>query len=433
MWFEKTVAELLPEGSVCKACGNATFTKETDILDVWFDSGVSHAAVLEHRPYLRWPADLYLEGSDQHRGWFHSALLTAVGTRGRAPYQAVLTHGFVVDASGKKMSKSIGNVIAPKKVVDKYGAEILRLWVSASDYRDDIRISDNILNQLSDAYRRIRNTCRFMLGNLHDFDPERNAAPFEAMTRMDRYVLHRLQKLVDKTQKAYATYDFHIVHHALYNFCTVDLSAFYLDVLKDRLYTSPAASPERRSAQTVMYAVLDALVRLMAPILPFTAEEIWRHMPAVHEKEASIHLALYPAIKHEWIDPDLAAEWQSLLAVRSEVTRALEEARAQKQIGHPLDARVVISAEDALYRLLLSYQEDLRPLFIVSQVVLLASQTLSPAYVSQEIAGLSIQVSPAEGAKCERCWVYDTGVGSHSEHATLCPRCLAAIDAAGPA
>ena len=287
----------MPKGSVCKACGNATFTKETDILDVWFDSGVSHAAVLEHRPYLRWPADLYLEGSDQHRGWFHSALLTAVGTRGRAPYQAVLTHGFVVDASGKKMSKSIGNVIAPKKVVDKYGAEILRLWVSASDYRDDIRISDNILNQLSDAYRRIRNTCRFMLGNLHDFDPEKDAAPFDAMSRMDRYILHRLQKLVDKTQKAYATYDFHIVHHALYNFCTVDLSAFYLDVLKDRLYTSPAASLERRSAQTVMYAVLDALVRLMAPILPFTAEEIWRHMPAVSEKEASIHLALYPAIQ----------------------------------------------------------------------------------------------------------------------------------------
>jgi len=433
VWFEKTVEELLPKGSVCKACGNAAFTKETDILDVWFDSGVSHAAVLEHRPYLRWPADLYLEGSDQHRGWFHSALLTAVGTRGRAPYQAVLTHGFVVDASGKKMSKSVGNVIAPKKVVDKYGAEILRLWVSASDYRDDIRISDNILNQLSDAYRRIRNTCRFMLGNLYDFDPESDAAPFDAMPRMDRYILHRLQKLVDKTQKAYATYDFHIVHHALYNFCTVDLSAFYLDVLKDRLYTSPAASPERRNAQTVMYAVLDALVRLMAPILPFTAEEIWRYMPAVKEKEASIHLALYPAVNPQWMDPALAEQWQTLLAIRGEVTRALEEARAQKQIGHPLDARVLISAGDALYRLLLSYQEDLKPLFIVSQVVLLESRPLSPAYVSQEIAGLSIQISPAEGSKCERCWVYDPGVGAHPEHVTLCPRCLAAIETTVPA
>jgi isoleucyl-tRNA synthetase len=433
VWFEKTVEELLPKGSVCSACGNKTFTRETDILDVWFDSGVSHAAVLEHRPYLRWPADLYLEGSDQHRGWFHSALLTAVGTRGRAPYQAVLTHGFVVDASGKKMSKSVGNVIAPKKVVDKYGAEILRLWVSASDYRDDIRISDNILNQLSDAYRRIRNTCRFILGNLHDFDPERDSAPFDSMSRMDRYILHRLQKLVDKTQKGYATYDFHIVHHALYNFCTVDLSAFYLDVLKDRLYTSPAASAERRCAQTVMHAVLDALVRIMAPILPFTAEEIWRYMPAVHEKESSIHLALYPAIKPEWIDPALAEEWQTLLSVRSEVTRALEEARVQKQIGHPLDARVMISADDVLYRLLLSYQEDLRPLFIVSQIFLLESQPLSPAYISQEIAGLSIQVSPAEGVKCERCWIYDTGVGSHPEHATLCPRCMVAINATVPA
>ena len=433
VWFEKTVEELLPKGSVCSACGNKTFTRETDILDVWFDSGVSHAAVLEHRPYLRWPADLYLEGSDQHRGWFHSALLTAVGTRGQAPYQAVLTHGFVVDASGKKMSKSVGNVIAPKKVVDKYGAEILRLWVSASDYRDDIRISDNILNQLSDAYRRIRNTCRFILGNLHDFDPERDSAPFDSMSRMDRYILHRLQKLVDKTQKGYATYDFHIVHHALYNFCTVDLSAFYLDVLKDRLYTSPAASAERRCAQTVMHVVLDALVRIMAPILPFTAEEIWRYMPAVHEKESSIHLALYPAIKPEWIDPARAEEWQTLLSVRSEVTRALEEARVQKQIGHPLDARVTISADDVLYRLLLPYQEDLRPLFIVSQIVLLESQPLSPAYISQEIAGLSIQVSPAEGAKCERCWIYDTGVGSHPEHATLCPRCMVAINATVPA
>jgi isoleucyl-tRNA synthetase len=428
VWFEKTVEELLPKGSVCKACGSATFTKETDILDVWFDSGVSHAAVLEYRPYLRWPADLYLEGSDQHRGWFHSALLTAVGTRGRAPYQAVLTHGFVVDAAGKKMSKSVGNVIAPKKVVDKYGAEILRLWVSASDYRDDIRISDNILNQLSDAYRRIRNTCRFMLGNLHDFDPDRNAAAFDAMPRMDRYILHRLQNLVDKTQKAYAAYDFHIVHHALYNFCTVELSAFYLDVLKDRLYTSPAESSERRCAQTVMYAVLDAMVRLMAPILPFTAEEIWRYMPMVPGKETSVHLTLYPAVKPQWMNPTLAKDWQSLLAVRGEVTRALEEARVQKQIGHPLDARITISAADAMYDLLLSYQEDLRSLFIVSQVLLTASQPLSPAYVSQEIAGLSIQVMPAEGEKCERCWVYDPGVGAHAEHKTLCPRCLAAID-----
>lgn len=429
VWFEKSVEELLPEGAVCPACGHDTFTKETDILDVWFDSGVSHAAVLEHRPYLRWPADLYLEGSDQHRGWFHSALLTAVGTRGRAPYQAVLTHGFVVDAAGKKMSKSVGNVIAPKKVVDKYGAEILRLWVSASDYRDDIRISDNILNQLSDAYRRIRNTCRFMLGNLHDYHPDTDAAALESMTRMDRYIMHRLQKLVDKTRKAYATYDFHIVHHALYHFCTVELSAFYLDVLKDRLYTSPTASAERRSAQTVMHALLDALVRLMAPILPFTAEEIWRHMPAVSEKEASIHLAIFPAVQAQCMDAALADEWERLIAVRGEVTKALEEARARKQIGHPLDARVALSADDALHALLASYRDDLRSLFIVSRVDLTADPSLDPSFESQEISGLRIQVSPAGGEKCERCWVYDPAVGAHPEHATLCPRCLAAIGA----
>ncbi len=428
VWFEKTIEELLPKGAVCQACGNTAFTKETDILDVWFDSGVSHAAVLEYRSYLRWPADLYLEGSDQHRGWFHSALLTAVGTRGRAPYQAVLTHGFVVDANGKKMSKSVGNVIAPKKVVDKYGAEILRLWVSASDYRDDIRISDNILNQLSDAYRRIRNTCRFMLGNLHDYDPDRDAADFEAMPRMDRYILHRLQKLIEKNRKAYATYDFHIVHHALYNFCTVELSAFYLDVLKDRLYTSPAGSSARRCAQTVMYAVLDALVRLMAPILPFTAEEIWRYMPAVPGKEASVHMTLYPVVQSGWMNSSLSEEWQRLLSVRGEVTRALEEARVQKQIGHPLDARVTISAVDAMHDLLLSYQEDLPFLFIVSQVVLLDAEPLSPAFVSQEIATLRIQVTPAEGKKCERCWVYHPDVGCHPEHTTLCPRCLNAIE-----
>ena len=428
VWFEKSTAELLPPHAVCQSCGGTAFIKENDILDVWFDSGVSHAAVLEQRPYLRWPADLYLEGSDQHRGWFHSALLTAVGTRGQAPYRSVLTHGFVVDAAGKKMSKSIGNVIAPKKVVDKFGAEILRLWVSASDYRDDIRISDNILNQLSDAYRRIRNTCRFILGNLYDFNPEKDAAVFTAMTRMDRYILHRLQKLLNKAQTAYAAYDFHVVYHALYHFCSVDLSAFYLDVLKDRLYTSPAGAPERRTSQTVMYIILDSLVRIMAPILPFTAEEIWRYMPVVSEKEVSIHLMSFPQANEEWLDETLAEEWQMLLAVRAEVTKALEDARVQKLIGHPLDAQITLSADDALYRHLLSYQTDLRALFIVSRVMLMKSAPLSPAFVSHDMEGLYIQVLPADGKKCERCWVYDPDVGSHAEHPGLCPRCQSAIE-----
>ena len=278
---------LLPEGTKCDACGNGAFTKESDILDVWFDSGVSHVAVLEERSYLRWPADLYLEGSDQHRGWFHSAILTAVGTRNKAPYKAVLTHGYVVDADGKKMSKSLGNIVAPIEVIEKYGAEILRLWVSASDYRDDIRISDKFLKQLSDAYRRIRNTCRFLLGNLSDFDPAKDAVPYKSMLEIDKFALHRLQKIIERTRRAYDAYEFHTIYHTIYNYCTLDLGAFYLDVLKDRLYTSPPKSQVRRSAQTVLAVMADVLVRLMAPILSFTAEELWKFMPQNNEDEES--------------------------------------------------------------------------------------------------------------------------------------------------
>ena len=296
IWYERDAAGLLPEDTICDSCGSRTFVKETDILDVWFDSGVSHAAVLESRSNLKWPADLYLEGSDQHRGWFHSSLLTAVGTRNGAPYDAVLTHGFVVDEEGKKMSKSLGNIIAPKAVIDRYGAEILRLWVSATDYRDDIRISEKILKQLSDAYRRIRNTCRFMLGNLYDFDPAKDAVPYESMQEIDRYIVHALQGLIEKTLNAYDSYELHVIYHSLYNFCTLDLSSFYLDILKDRLYTSPQASQKRRSAQTAIYKVLDAIVRVMAPVLPFTAEEVWLYMPSVKEKEESINLARLPRL-----------------------------------------------------------------------------------------------------------------------------------------
>ena len=313
IWFEKDVSELLPDDTKCKACGSGQFIKETDILDVWFDSGVSHAAVLEQRPYLRWPADLYLEGSDQHRGWFHSALLTAVGTRGRAPYDAVLTHGFVVDADGRKMSKSIGNVISPSEVIEKYGTEILRLWVSASDYREDIRISDNILKQLTDAYRRIRNTSRFMLGNLFDFDPEKDAVDFDSMPEIDRFALHKLQLIVEKARAAYEAYEFHVIYHSLYNYCTLDLSALYLDILKDRLYTSASQSTDRRSAQSVLYIVLETIAQLMAPILPFTSDEIWRFMPAKNGRESSIHLALLPDINPAFKDDALFQRWEFLL------------------------------------------------------------------------------------------------------------------------
>jgi len=431
IWFEKPAAELLPAGAVCKGCGGRNLEKETDILDVWFDSGVSHAAVLEQRPNLKWPADLYLEGSDQHRGWFHSSLLTAVGTRGRAPYRSVLTHGFVVDAEGKKMSKSLGNIIAPKEVIDHYGAEILRLWVSASDYRDDIRISDKILDQLSDAYRRIRNTCRFLLGNLADFDPARDRVAPALMPEIDRFALHRLQTLIQRARRAYDTYEFHLIYHSLYNFCTVELSAFYLDILKDRLYTSPQSSLERRSAQTVLFVLADGMVRLMAPVLPFTAEEIWKFMPADDSREASVHLAALPAVSADCQDLALAQKWERILDVRGEVSKAVEGARVEKRVGHSLDAAVTISAGESLYQLLDPYRQELRSILIVSQVTLVKDQDLPGAYVSAEIDGLQIGVEPAEGDKCERCWVHEPAVGSLPEHPTICPRCRRALAESG--
>jgi len=428
IWYEKEAKDLLPADMVCPECGSATFRKETDILDVWFDSGVSHAAVLESRDYLEWPADLYLEGSDQHRGWFHSSLLTAVGTRNQAPYDAVLTHGFVVDEEGKKMSKSVGNVIAPKEVIDKYGAEILRLWVCASDYRDDIRISDNILKQLSDAYRRIRNTCRFMLGNLSDFSPETDSVPYESMLEIDRYILHTLQELIEKNLKAYDLYEHHVIYHSLHNFCTLDLSAFYLDILKDRLYTSPPESIGRRSAQSAIYILLDAIVKLMAPILPFTAEEVWQFMPEINDKAFSIHLLLLPEVKASYKDPELAMRWGKIVGVRDEALKALEVARAQKQIGHSLDANVTIIVPDSLYDDIYPYENELRSLLIVSGAVLKKGEAPSGAYQSETVEGLSIQVKKAGGEKCERCWVYDPTVGSNTEQPTICTRCLKALE-----
>ncbi len=432
IWFEKNASEILGDDTACSECGHKGFVKENDILDVWFDSGVSHAAVLEERgTILNWPADLYLEGSDQHRGWFHSALLTAVGTRDKAPYKAVLTHGFVVDAHGKKMSKSIGNVIPPDKIIKQYGAEILRLWVSASDYRDDVRISDNILKQLSDAYRRIRNTCRFMMGNLFDFNPENDAVSFDAMPEIDRFALHKLKGLIQKVSKAYERYEFHTIYHGLYNYCTLDLSAFYLDVLKDRLYTSPPLSAERRSAQTVMWILLDSIAKMMAPILPFTSEEIWKHMPSHSKKESSIHLADFPLPDNIWQNNALSEKWEQLLLIRGEVTKALEHARGKKMIGHPLDAEVTINSETDLHKLLMAYAEELKGIFIVSRVLLVQNDSLEGAYESDTIQALKIKVAPAPGEKCERCWIYDTTVGSSASHPTVCKRCEDALGIIG--
>ena len=424
IWFDWSAEKLLPAGTKCPKCGAASFDKENDILDVWFDSGVSHAAVLEPNQKLSSPADMYLEGSDQHRGWFHSSLLESVGTRGVAPYRNVLTHGFVVDGSGRKMSKSVGNVVAPEEVIKKYGAEILRLWVAAQDYRDDIRISQEILTRLSEAYRRIRNTCKYILGNLSDFDPAKDAVNPSEMPEIDRWALHQLELLKEKVLSCYEEYEFHVLYHAVNGFCTVDMSSFYLDILKDRVYTSKADSLQRRSAQTVMYRILDSLLRLIAPVLSFTADEAWQYLPGEHE--SSVHLAAFPALQPELKDETLVERWERIMKVRAEVSKALEQARVAKTIGHSLDAMVVISAEAELLTFLSEYAEELAAIFIVSKVELVAD-IVGESYLAESIAGLNIFVDAAPGSKCERCWCYSEELGSHSEHAAICPKCTAAV------
>ncbi|MGH7351093.1 MAG: isoleucine--tRNA ligase [Candidatus Methylomirabilales bacterium] len=419
VWFLKGPQELLPPGTRCPRCEGTQFSKEDDILDVWFDSGVSQAAVLETRPDQHWPAEMYLEGSDQHRGWFHSSLLAAVGTRGRAPYKEVLTHGFVVDGEGRKMSKSLGNVIAPQEVMSSYGAEILRLWVAAEDYRDDVRLSAEILSRLVEGYRRIRNTCRYLLGNLYDFDPRQHLVPREALLEIDRFILHRLQKLAGRLLRAYEKYEFHTLFHALHNFCAVDLSAFYLDVLKDRVYTSAATSPERRAAQTAMFLLLEGITRLMAPVLSFTADEVWRYLPRRGGEAGSVHLAEFPQVDETVLDEALGERWERLLGVRDEVLKVLEAARQRKLIGNALEAKVEILAGHALLPFLRGYAKDLPTIFIVSAVDLKPAPAGSPE--------LSVVVHRAPGKKCERCWVYRESVGQSAEYPTVCDRCVTVL------
>jgi isoleucyl-tRNA synthetase len=426
-WYLRSEAELLPSGVRCTRCGGAAFRKGTDTLDVWFDSGCSHAAVLETRPELRWPAELYLEGSDQHRGWFHSSLLEAMATRGAPPYKAVLTCGFVVDGEGRKMSKSVGNVVSPEELLPKYGAEVLRLWVAAEDYTEDIRLSGEILERLADAYRRLRNTCRFLLGNLGDFDPVRHRQPYERLDEVDRFILDRLARLIDRVGRAYEEYQFHTVFHAVHNFCAVDLSALYLDIIKDRLYTSAPDDPRRRAAQTASYDILSALLRLLAPILSFTAEEAWRHVPG--GKAESIHLERFPEVPLTWVDDTLEQEWKRLLEVRREIAKALEAARARGLIGSGLEAAVTVArAPEDLPELLARKRELLPTLLIVSQVSLApGSEPAGVQYESQEIPGLVIGVDHARGAKCARCWMWSEAVGVDAEHPTLCERCVAVL------
>ncbi|MDO9527938.1 MAG: isoleucine--tRNA ligase [Syntrophales bacterium] len=424
VWFERETEDLLPGGTVCPVCHGKDFKKETNILDVWFDSGVSHAAVLEKRSDLRSPADMYLEGSDQHRGWFHSSLLESVGTRGVAPYKSVLTHGFVVDGEGKKMSKSVGNVIDSKEIIDQYGAEILRLWVAAEDYRSDIRISDEILKRLVDAYRRIRNTSRYILGNLYDFHCKKDMVPYDEMEGIDRWALHRLTEVIQRVTKAYDNYQFHIVYYTLYNFCTVDLSSLYLDVLKDRLYTSRPASKARRSAQSAMYLMLDSMIRLMAPILTFTVEEVWASLPNYDGKEESIYLTQFPEVNLEYLDDNLNEKWKALISLRSEVSKAIEIARQKKVVGHSLDVCVEMFAPEKLRKFLVECREEITTLLIVSQVNIIDRDEIKDPYRSDEFDGLKIGVSKASGEKCERCWIYSETVGVDGNHPVICEKCL---------
>ncbi len=429
VWFTKPSSELLPPGTACRKCGKKNLEKEMDILDVWFDSGVSQAAVLKQRRELSWPADLYLEGSDQHRGWFQSSLLASVGTTGRAPYGAVLTHGFTVDGTGKKMSKSAGNVVAPQEVIDKYGAEVLRLWVSAADYRDDIRISQEILTHLAEAYRRIRNTCRYLLGNLYDFDPHKDFVPFEQRLEIDQWAGLKLQYLINRVGSGYNNFEFHIVFHSIHNFCAVEMSAFYLDILKDRLYTAKAASKERRSGQSTMYEILSTLVRLMAPILSFTADEVWGYMKG-NGNMSSVFLSDFPREASIEMGKDknypvqLEERWDRIIAVRGEVAKVLEGLRRDKKIGHSLDAGVTLYAGPELRGFLSTYKDDLAFIFIVSSVKI-ADESHAPAdaYVSDIVKGLRIGAGPARGAKCGRCWMYSETVGQVKEHPEICSRC----------
>jgi isoleucyl-tRNA synthetase len=419
VWFQKSAAELMPGGTACK-CGGKEFEKERDILDVWFESGVSFAAVL--KPQGWWPAGLYLEGSDQHRGWFHSALLAGMTTDGKPPYEAVLTHGFVVDGAGKKMSKSAGNVVAPQDVIKQSGAEILRLWVAAQDYREDLRISPEILNHLVEAYRKIRNTCRFLLSNLYDFDPAVHGVAYEKLPELDRWALLRLGELIPKVRTAYEDYEFHTIFHALNNFCSVDLSSVYLDILKDRLYTFHKDAHQRRSSQTVLFEILVALTKLMAPVLSFTADELWQMLPEAARKEASVHLASFPGADRKWKDEKLAQRWEALLEVRVAAQAELEKQRRDKLIGAPLEARVELEANPDKYKLLKEYEQDLPALFIVSQVKLKAVTDLP----HQPDFRVSL-VAKADGKKCERCWNYRPAVGTFTDHPTLCDRCVEAI------
>ena len=418
-WFDLDEKDLMPEGAVCKECGCHDFKKETDIMDVWFDSGSTYEGVLIERG-LPFPADLYLEGHDQYRGWFQSSLLTSVATKGVAPYKGTLTHGWVVDEDGRKMSKSLGNGISPQDIIKEYGADILRLWVLSSDFKSDISISRDILRQISEAYRKIRNTARYILGNTSDFDPD-NKVAYKDIEEIDKWALLKLNKLVKDCTENYENFNFHLVYHDINQFCVIDMSNFYLDIIKDRLYTYKKDDLARRSAQTAMYIILDALVKMVAPMICFTAEEIWKYMKHTkNEQVESVMLSDWPEVVDEYDNSELEQKWNQIIELKELVAKELELARAQKIIGHSLNAKVTLFANEDKYKFLKENQELLTTIFIVSALEIKENER-------KEEEKIGVKVETAEGEKCERCWKYSTEVGKDSEHPTLCHRCIEAI------
>ncbi len=415
-WFEKDASELMPEGATCPECGCKKFRKEKDIMDVWFDSGSTHQSVLVERG-LNYPADLYLEGSDQYRGWFQSSLLTSIAMNGIAPYKQVLTHGFVTDAQGRKMSKSLGNGIAPQEVVDEFGADILRLWVLSSDFKSDVSMSKDILKQTAEVYRKIRNTARFILGNTSDFNPDTDKVEYKDLLEIDKWALTRLNKLVQDCTANFDKYDFHLVYHDVNQFCVTYMSNFYLDIIKDRLYTSKPDSLKRRAAQTTMYIILDKLIKILTPMIPFTAEEIWKYMKHSEKEQVnSCMLVNWPTVEPEYNNEELSKKWEKIMSLKSDVAKELELARADKIIGHSLNAKVTLYVDEKDYEEMKKDQDLLLSVFIVSDLVIEKNNR-------KDDNKIGIKISQAEGQKCERCWMYSTTVGEDKENPTICHRC----------
>ena len=416
-WYDRPIEEFLPQGFVCPSCGGTAFERERDILDVWFDSGSSHEAVLARSPELGWPADMYVEGSDQHRGWFQSSLLVALATRGRPPYREVLTHGFVIDLEGRKMSKSVGNAISPQQVIKESGAEIIRLWVGSTEFTEELRVSKEILTRVVDSYRKLRNTCRILVANLYDFDPAVDSMPIAKLDPIDRYALARFAAAAKRALDAYEAYDFSTVTQTLNMLATVDLSAFYVDVTKDRMYTLGARSRERRSTQTAMYLICDGLARLLAPILPVTADDLWRHLPG--RRSESVHLEELPTVDH-LLAPDVVEVWDRLMEVRDLVNAALEEQRKNKVIGNSLSASVALTATGPIAALLEQYRDQLPTLFIVSDLTLNLGEATG-------VDQVRVDVGKARGVKCERCWRYVPSVRTEPDTSGICDRCVEAL------